>query len=396
MIVHLDCIHLRGDVPCAPHKAHGVHCDGCDFHRPRTERVLVIKLGAIGDVIRTTPLLRRLRAEGPGVEIWWLTHTPEVVPAAGVDRLLKWTAKDLELIRATPFGRVMNLDKDPEACALVTTLTAERRFGFTLRDGRPHPVSASDTGDESAADAAYQKWLTGLFDDVNRANTRSYPDEIFAICGYEFDGEPYWLDPPAERREWAVPGAGPVVGLNTGCGGRWSSRLWPEESWARLASELIADGNRVLLLGGAAEDEKNRRLALASGAAYLGHFPLPVFLDEMSRCEVVVSAVTMGMHFALGLDCRLVLMNNIFNPHEFELYGRGEIVQPTAGCTCFFQPACTDPRFADPSGATGLGHEQAAAPTDGPVAASCYPSCMPTLTVEQVLDACRRQLRSAR
>ena len=36
--------------------------------------------------------------------------------------------------------------------------------------------------------------------------------------------------------------------------------------------------------------------------------------------DLVVTAVTMAMHIALGLGKKLVLFNNIFNPHEFELY----------------------------------------------------------------------------
>ena len=51
------------------------------------------------------------------------------------------------------------------------------------------------------------------------------------------------------------------------------------------------------------------------------------------------------MHIALGLGKKLVLFNNIFNPHEFELYGRGTILAPEQKCTCFFQPRCTDANF---------------------------------------------------
>jgi len=60
---------------------------------------------------------------------------------------------------------------------------------------------------------------------------------------------------------------------------------------------------------------------------------------------VVVTAVTMAMHLAIGLGKQLVLLNNIFNRHEFELYGRGEIVEPEQPCACYFQPRCTAPSF---------------------------------------------------
>ena len=48
----------------------------------------------------------------------------------------------------------------------------------------------------------------------------------------------------------------------------------------------------------------------------------------------------MAMHLALGRHKNLVLMNNIFNRHEFELYGRGSVVEPDTGCECFYAARC--------------------------------------------------------
>jgi heptosyltransferase-2 len=60
----------------------------------------------------------------------------------------------------------------------------------------------------------------------------------------------------------------------------------------------------------------------------------------MSQCDVVVTAVTMAMHIAIGLNKKLVLFNNIFNRHEFELYGLGEIVEPPVDCKGCFKGSC--------------------------------------------------------
>jgi heptosyltransferase-2 len=49
------------------------------------------------------------------------------------------------------------------------------------------------------------------------------------------------------------------------------------------------------------------------------------------------------MHIAIGLGKRLVLMNNIFNRHEFHLYGKGEVIQPP-GLECL---GCFKQRFDD-------------------------------------------------
>jgi heptosyltransferase-2 len=328
-----DCRHFRGDIPCRPSKEHGVHCvdeagADCPYYEKTTGRILIIKLGALGDVIRTTPLLRRLKAENPWAEIWWITHAPEVVPKS-VDVILSYTAQSVAVVTATPFDVVYSLDKDRDACALCALVQAPTKRGFTLRNGKCVPIDAS----------AHHKYLTGLFDDISKANTKSYQEEIFDVCGYTFAGERYMM-PELEEYTWKLPKKKIIVGLNTGCGGRWTSRLWPDASWVTLARKLKKAGCVPLLLGGEQEHAKNLRLARQSGALYLGHFPMRQFMSEVRRCDLVVTAVTMAMHLAIGFERKIVLFNNIFNKHEFELYGNGVVLEPEIACDCFYSPTC--------------------------------------------------------
>jgi hypothetical protein len=52
----------------------------------------------------------------------------------------------------------------------------------------------------------------------------------------------------------------------------------------------------------------------------------------------------MMMHIAVGHKTPMVLMNNIFNRNEFELYERGVIVEPETGCDCYFGNKCSRER----------------------------------------------------
>jgi len=332
-MIRNDCLHFRGDIPCKPHKETGVHCDACSHYAPVKKQILIIKLGAIGDVIRTTPLLHRLRKEKPGAEITWITESPDILPAAEIEHILDVSIVSIEWLKARRFDWLINLDKDRLAISLAASIAAEKKSGFTMDDyGRCRPM---------ASPAEAEKWITGLWDDANQANTKHYMQEIFEICGYDFQDEPYILeDGKAGTIGWDIDLESRVIGLNTGCGGRWTSRLWPEDRWTALASRLKAEGHEVVLLGGAQEHEKNRRIAQASGVKYLGHFDLKTFINLVNQCDVVVTAVTMAMHLAIGLKKELVLFNNIFNPHEFHLYGRGVILAPEMDCDCYFTPVC--------------------------------------------------------
>lgn len=329
-IIYLeDCRYFRGDIPCRPHKTESVHCNDCSYYSKIAKRILIIKLGAIGDVIRTTPLLHKIKADYPDAAIWWLTYSPDVVPSI-VDKVLNFNLESILMLEETKFDILINLDKDTQACALTNRIEADAIYGFVLKDGKPAPAN----------ELSVPKFLTGLFDDVNKANEKSYLEEIFEICGWKFSGEEYILETD-NTIQWTIESGGKkIVGLNTGCGDRWISRLLPDDYWVELIEMLIGGGYYPLLLGGRQEHEKNTMLSEKTGAAYLGHFSLPVFISLVNQCDAVVSAVTMGMHIAIALKKPLILMNNIFNPKEFELYGRGEIVQPDKECKCFFSPKC--------------------------------------------------------
>jgi len=64
-----------------------------------------------------------------------------------------------------------------------------------------------------------------------------------------------------------------------------------------------------------------------------------------------------------ALNKKIVLFNNIFNRHGFELYGLGEILEPDFDCPCYFTPVC---------------------PND----------CMQYISVERVLKACTTLLKT--
>lgn len=353
ILIREDCIYFRGDLPCAPHKQRGMHCK-CSEYVKRGKRVLIIKLGAIGDVIRTTPLLRKLVEVYPDCEVSWLTLSPEVLPKSLdglVIRPLVFNLQTALILQADEFDILYSLDKDREACALANLIKAKVKKGFVLKSGRCAPVDKD----------AEHKYLTGLFDDVNKANKKSYVEEIFEVCGLPYSRERYLFDKPKEKIDLSLKLKRPVIGLNTGCGSRWTTRLWPKERWVALSKMLLKDGYGVLLLGGEQEDAVNREIAKKSGAAYPGYFPMDKFVAIMDRCDLVVTAVTMGMHIAIGLEKKMVLFNNIFNRNEFELYGLGEIIEPDVECLgCFRQ--------------------------------SCDKDCMKKITVKETFDACKRLL----
>lgn len=292
----------------------------------KNKKILIIKLGAIGDVIRTTPLIEGLRKKNPGCEIWWVTDNPQVLPEDIKVYQFNW--KIIEVF-STQFDIIINLDKDYEACWLASALHANTRKGFMLDESRKCiPVD----------DLAVHKFLTGLDDPLSKKNHKSYVQEAFEISGLEWQGEEYSLC-SFNKFSSIHPTNSLVIGMNTGCGPKWPHRTWPEEHWINLAKKLKLDGHVVVLLGGPDEDEKNQKIAREAKVNYFGHFDFKSFLGIMNTCDIVITSVTMGLHCAIGLKKQVILFNNCFNNAEFELYNRGIIINPP-GCKCWYSYHC--------------------------------------------------------
>ena len=331
-----DCLHFRGSIPCKPNKTDGSICTNCQHYSPIQKRILIIKLGALGDVIRTTPLIEKLRLSHKNAHITWLTLSPSILPKQGIDELLSLNEVSLFNLQHTAFDIVINLDKDKEACLLTSLVSAEEKYGFTWQDG--HIAACTP--------AAERKLLTGYFDSLSKENTKSYLEEIFEICHFKFNKEEYlihlndkmacfWKEKFVKLSDGKI-----IIGLNTGCGPRWNTRLWSDEKWIETARSLQEKGYFPVFLGGELEHDKNERLSIASNVYYPGHFSLEEFIAITNCCDAIVTQVTMMMHIATALKKKMVLMNTIFNPFEFELYGRGSLVGPPSPCQCYFGNSC--------------------------------------------------------
>ncbi|PWJ34224.1 glycosyltransferase family 9 protein [Sediminitomix flava] len=337
--IKFDCIHFKGAYPCKPNKTHNRVCLNCEDYQPISKRILIIKLGAIGDVIRTTPLLIRYRELYPNAHITWLTLSPAVLPKDWIDEILTPDATAYFRLQNMAFDIAINLDKEHEACALLAKVEAKEKYGFIWKDNHI----------DVATEKATHKLMTGLDDQLSQDNERNYLDEIFEICHQEFRQEPYLLNINEElSMKWnslkEQAEGKKIVGLNTGCGARWQTRLWTDENWIAFAKLLKEKGYYPVLLGGKQEDEKNRFYSEQADVFYPGHFSLEEFIALTANCDIIVTQVSMMMHIATGLKKKMVLFNNIFNKYEFELYGRGVIVEPQSGCDCFYGNSCSRER----------------------------------------------------
>lgn len=357
MTIHTDCRAYRTDRPCDPHKALNHVCETCPVYDPVTTRVLVVKLDATGDVLRTTALLRPLRRAMPGCHVTWITR-PEAIdvlkPNSLIDAVVPFGTDAMLLLATQEFDLVLNPDASTTSSRLATLARGREKRGFVLdAQGALQPL-----GEEA------RRWYSmGLRDSLKKSNQRTYQSVLLGMCGLPEGEHPIIWEIAAEERRFAddfarrhglARSAGPAIGLNTGAGGRWRWKKWTEQGYSDLVEMLLASrpDARVLLYGGPEEEARNRELAARNPGRLIDtgtRNTLRNFGALVDLCDVMVTGDTMALHLATALGKRIVALFGPTSAAEIELYGRGERIQPEGmSCLvcyrsdCDVRPACME------------------------------------------------------
>src|SRR5258708_25485635 len=144
--VGLDCRFFLGDRPCVWHKSTGVLCT-CDHYQKVEQRLLIIKLDAMGDVLRTTALLPALAEAHPRAAITWVTlreSRPLLERNPYVTEVLNYGEDALVQLQARAFDAVINLDAGKTSSGLATLAKAAQKDDFVLDSrGCVQPTNAA-------------------------------------------------------------------------------------------------------------------------------------------------------------------------------------------------------------------------------------------------------------
>lgn len=355
MFLHLDCRFYLGDRPCKFKRA----CEECPHYDPMGPRVLIIKYGALGDVVRTACLLPGLeRLVGSPAHVTWLTSAPAedlVRRMPGVDRVLVSGTPAVNQLNVEHFDLVICLEKEPEPCSIAMTVQADSKRGVGLsRYGTPYPLS----------EHADYYFALGLDDDEKFfKNEKTYQQLVYEAIDLEYQGERYEIEltdedrAAAERRFSSFEAPSSVrrwVGLNPGAGDVFAFKAWREDGYVALIREVAercADVGFVLL-GGPGEAALLDRIDEATAGSPVFNAgtdnSLGAFAAIIDRCDALVCGDTLAMHLAVARRVRAVVMFGPTCEQEVDLFGLGRKIKTPIECSpcyrrsCDVNPSCQD------------------------------------------------------
>ncbi len=252
----------------------------------KIQKVLVIRLSSLGDILLTTPLVRSLKAKYPHVEIHFLLreqyagiykHNPHISRLIYYSESPELTAGLLK----ENYDLVIDLQSNFRSARITAFLdrpytrfkkSSVRKFLLVnlkvnmLRDFPPIPER-------------YCEPMEGCLLDGN---------------GLEFHPDPSAVSPLEKGKEYICfcPGS------------RHFTKMWPPEYFIEFGAKLTAQGKTVILLGGASDKEICANIAsqIPGSMDLSGRDDISEMAANMKMCQAAVCNDSGLMHLACALN----------------------------------------------------------------------------------------------
>lgn len=309
-------------------------------------QILIIKHGALGDVVRTSYFAAALRRRhGKALTLTWIT-APSARPLLQFNPHVDRLVTDFAECRGTRFDHVYSLDDEVEVVRAASALDYRAITGAFL----------DPAGQRVYTDDAREWFDMGLLsrfgkdraDEIKRTNTRSHGQIFSAMFGVDevtptFHGDP---DLASWARTWRGSAA-PMIGINPFAGGRWPAKeLLPQELDALVSALLdgpdgVGPKGRLVLLGAGADHDKNRALADRMRA---DRILVPNTDDSVLRLAAIIGALdylitsdSLAMHLAIGQRIPFLAFFSPTSAAEIDTFGFGVHVVSTASDYCSYR-----------------------------------------------------------
>ena len=313
------------------------------------KKILIIKLAAIGDVLRTTFILKGLKEKYPESSITWVTkkEASDILKNNQYINKIIFINQALKELNKAKFDLIISLDDEDEACELATKINKEKLIGAYYENGKKTYTEDSSEWFDMGLISKYGKENA---DELKKLNKKTYQEIISNMLGIKPSEIILNLDKEelgfAERfaKKYNLKENDLIIGINTGAGKRWQCKKLSIEKTAELADKLSKELNaKVILFGGPEEIERNQKIKERIKTAIIDagcYNTLRQFAALVNLCAVLVASDSLAMHIGIALKKNVIAFFGPTPAAEIELYGRGKKIIAPIDCVCCYKKTC--------------------------------------------------------
>jgi heptosyltransferase I len=302
--------------------------------------VLIVRLGALGDVVHAIPAAAALRRTFPAAQIDWLVETKhrEIVDlVTAVDRTIAVESRTLagwaavvKSLRHTAYDIAIDLQGLLKSAVFARASGAARVVGFSiwhLREKTARPFYS----DVHEAEAAHV-----IAKNLRLLRAVGVHDEEIAFPIADV------ASAALDQLRAAVSSDRPFALINPGAA--WPNKRWPAERFGEVASFLrdACGVTPVVLWGPGEEPLADAVIAASSGAAILAPRTGIADLVACARAAaLVVSGDTGPLHIATAVGTPTVSIFGPTDPERNGPYRQDDIVVSRYdACRCHYDRRC--------------------------------------------------------
>jgi heptosyltransferase-1 len=309
------------------------------------DRLLIVRLSAMGDVIHTLPAAQALRELFPNAMIGWLIEErwAELLCAPGTPRrgprsaqrplvdsvhtvnLPEWKKSLLTISTVQAIAKIWNDVRAVRYQVAIDLQGAIRSAVLARWSGAPVIYGAAEPR-ESPASLWYTRPVIARGTHVIEQNL----SVVEAVAQRKLKVPRVRLphDVDAERRidrQLMEAGIREFAILNPGAG--WGAKRWPAQRYGQVAKALAHEGFRTILNCGPGEDDLAREAEAASdGAAHAMKCSITELRALTRRAKLFVGGDTGPLHLAAALQVPVVAIFGPTDPARNGPYGTQSIV----------------------------------------------------------------------
>lgn len=317
------------------------------------KKILILRLSAVGDVIRTLPAVKAIKTHFPSASITWMVEEPSealIESQPEIDEVIlfprqRWS-EGMRSLRG--LWRTIK-----EVRILIRTLR-EKRFDMALdfhgilKSGLLCFLSGSPQriGFERRSSKEGNFLFSNIRVKLPKKRISRFERNFSLLKGMELEGLPkdYPLFIPEEDREYVKsffdqllpPLKRPSIAIHPGTSPKTLYKRWLPERYAMLADRLIQELNATVLFTwgpGELDWVKNIQERMKE-SSLLGPQTLSLTqLGEVYRhCDLYIGGDTGPMHIASLMGTTVVVIYGPTDPIENEPFGSHKKVVKNVGC----------------------------------------------------------------
>ena len=291
---------------------------------PSPGPVLIVRLGAIGDVIRALPAVDLLRRAHPGIAVDWIVEERSVSILQGhphLRRVILLPRKEITgLARSLRLGSALALLRATVAqlrdggYANVVDLQGSLKSGLIAWATRcPSRIGLARGHAREGAHRFYTRVIDPGPERISRVERNFL---LFSPLGIaEPEAARAHIRPGDTERAWAdgvlsslLPADGPRALLWPGTSSKQWYKRWPAERFGWLAGRLQDDGVQVLVAGGPGEEEMVEEVIQATSTppARMPPSTLLQLAAVLEKIDLFVGGDTGPMHLSWAMGTPVV------------------------------------------------------------------------------------------